>query len=90
MEGDNHKIQTTVVEGESHMSEQRRELSDTCVFAVTAEYVSTSSGSSDHPQQYYTHNPKLTTFEEKDFFLNFLIKTFFFTVTHLSEIISRS
>jgi len=47
--------------GASHMSEQRRELGDACVLAVPAEYAGASSGSGDHPQQYYRHRPKLTT-----------------------------
>jgi len=37
------------------------------VLAVPAEYAGASSGSGDHPQQYYLHRPKLT-FEEKVFF----------------------
>jgi len=49
------------------MSEQRRGLGGACVLAAPAEYAGASSGSSDHPQQYYLHRPKLTTFEEKDF-----------------------
>jgi hypothetical protein len=65
------------------MSEQRRGLGNACVLEVPAEYAGASSGSGDHPQQYYLHRPKLTTFkfEEKDF-------SRVFTVTHLSEIIS--
>jgi len=60
------------------------------VLAVPAEYAGASSGSGDHPQKYYLPRPKLTTLEEKDFFLIFLVvpKKMFFTVTHLSEIIS--
>ena len=54
--------------GASHMSDQRRGLGDGCVLAVPAEYASASSGSDDHPQQYYLHRPKLTTLQEKDFF----------------------
>jgi len=67
------------------MSEQRRRLGDACVLAVPAEHAGASSGSGDHPQQYYLHRPKLTTLEEKDFFI---AKKMSFTVTHLSEIIS--
>jgi len=73
------------------MSEQRRGLGDACVLAVTvpAENAGASSGSGDHPQQHYLHCPKLTTLEEKDFFPVVLLpKKIFFTVTHLSEIIS--
>jgi len=71
------------------MSEQRRGLGNACVLAVPAEYTGASSGSGDHPQQYYLHRPKLTTLEEKDFFrFFFLVQKMFFTVTHLSEIIS--
>jgi len=45
------RIQTTVVqEGISH---ERLE--------VPAEYAGASSGSGDHPQQYYLHHPKLTS-----------------------------
>jgi len=53
------------------------------VLAVPAEYAGASSGSGDHPQQYYLHRPKLTTFEEKDLFPIFLIgaKKIFFTAT---------
>ena len=43
------------------MSEQRRGLGDACVLAVPAEYAGASSGSGDHPQQYYLHRLKLTT-----------------------------
>jgi len=52
------------------MSEQRRGLVDVCVLAVPAEYAGASSGSGDHPHQYYVHLPKLTTLEKKksDFF----------------------
>mgnify|MGYP000474606394 CR=1 FL=1 len=53
------------------MSEQRRGLGDACVLAVPAEYAGPSSGSGDHPQQYYLH--RLTTLEEKDFFPIFFI-----------------
>jgi len=38
------------------------------VLTVPAEYAGASSGSGDHPQQYYLHRPKLTTLEEKDIF----------------------
>ena len=62
--------------GASHMSEQRCRLGDACVLAVPAEYAGASSGSGDHPQQYYLHRPKLTTLEEKDFFLIFFIDFF--------------
>jgi len=71
--------------GASHMSEQRRGLGDACVQAVPAEYASASSGSGDHPQQYYVHHPKQTTLVDKDFFPIFLSKTIHFIVTHLSE-----
>ena len=75
--------------GVSHMSEQRRGLVDACVLAVPTEYAGASSGSGDHPQQYYLHRPKLTTLEEKDFSpIFFIAQQFFFTMTHLSEIIS--
>jgi len=72
------------------MSEQRRGLGDARVLAVPAEYAGASSGSGDHPQQYYLQRPKLTTLEEKDIFLIFFIgvKKIYFTMTHLSEIIS--
>jgi len=56
------------------MSEQRRGLGDACVLLVPAEYAGASSGSGDHPQQYYLHRPKLTTFEEKYFSSDFLIQ----------------
>jgi len=59
------------------MSEQRRGLGDACVLAVPAECASTSSGSGDHPQQYYLQRPKLTTFEVQDFSPIFLIGFFF-------------
>ena len=54
-----------------HMSEQRRGLGDAFVLAVTvpAEYAGASSDSGDQPKQYYLHCLKLTTLEEKDFFL---------------------
>ena len=70
------------------MSEQSRGLSDACVLAVPAQYASPSSGSGDHPQQYFLH--RLTTLEEKDVSPIFFIgaKKIVFTVTHLSEIIS--
>ena len=76
--------------GASHMSEQRRGLGDARVLAVPAEYAGASSGSGDHPQQYYLQRPKLTTLEEKDIFLIFFIgvKKIYFTMTHLSDIIS--
>jgi len=66
------------------MSEQRRGFGDACVLAVPAEYAGASSGSGDHPQQYYLHRPRLTTFEEKDFCPIFLIgaKKIIFTATH--------
>ena len=70
------------------MSEQRRGLGDACVIAAPTEYASASSGSGDHPQQYYLHHPKLTDFEEKDFCPVFFNKKILLTVTHLSEIIS--
>jgi len=40
------------------MSEQRRGLGDACILAVPAEYASASSGSGDHPQQYYLPPPE--------------------------------
>jgi len=70
------------------MSEQRRGLGDACVLAAPTENASASSGGGDHPQHYYCHHPKLTTFEDKDFCPIFFTKKIFFTVTHLSEIIS--
>jgi len=45
---------------------------------VLAEYAGASSGSGDHPQQYYLHRPKLTTLEEKTFCPIFLIEIKFF------------
>jgi len=57
--------------GASHMSEQRRWLFDACVLAVPAEYAGASSGSDDHPQQYYLHRPKLTTLLRKKTFARF-------------------
>ena len=61
------------------MSEQRRGLGDACVLPVPVEYTGASSGSGDHPQQYYLHRPKLTTFEEKDVFpIFFLVKKYFY------------
>jgi len=79
--------------GASHMSEQRRGLGDACVLAVPAEYAGASSGSGDHPQQYFLHRPKLTTLEGKKIAIFFIeqkniYKKIFFTVTHISEIIS--
>jgi len=53
--------------GASHVSEQRLWLGNACMLAVPAEYASASSGSGDHPQQYYLHCQKLTTLEGKDF-----------------------
>jgi len=55
-----------------------RRLGDACVLAVPAEYAQAgaSSGSGDHPRQYYLHRLDLTTFEEKDFPLIFLIKKY--------------
>jgi len=52
------------------MSEQRRGIVYSCVLAVPAKYAGASSGSGDHPQQYYLHRPKLMTSEKKksDFF----------------------
>jgi len=75
------------------MSEQRRGLGDACVLAVPAEYAGASSGSGDHPQQYFLHRPKLTTLEGKKIAIFFIeqkniYKKIFFTVTHISEIIS--
>jgi len=72
------------------MSEQRRWLVNTCVLAVPAEYAGASSDSGDHPQQYFLHCSKLImTFEEKELFRFLLLgPKIFFTVTHLSEIIS--
>jgi len=61
-------LSCTVFWGASHMSEQRRWFVDAFVLAVPAEYAGASSRSGDHPQQYYLHRPKLTTFEEKDLF----------------------
>jgi len=49
--------------------------------------VQVSSGSGDYPQQYYFHRPKLMPLEKKDFF-DFFSQKVFFTVTHLSKIIS--
>jgi len=49
----------------------RHGLDDACVLAVPAEFANTNSGSSDHPQQCDLH--RLTTLEEKDFLLIFLI-----------------
>jgi len=57
--------------GASYMIEQRQGLGDACMLMVPAEYAGARSGSGDHPQQYYLHCPKLTTFEEKDFFSDF-------------------
>ena len=60
------------------MSEQGRCPGDACVLAVPAEYAGAGSGSGDQQQKYYLHRPKLTTLEEKDFFLIFLIAKKYF------------
>jgi len=60
------------------VSEQRRGLGDVCVLAVPVEYAGASPNIGGHPQQYYLHRPKLTTFEEKDVFpIFFLVKKIF-------------
>jgi len=66
------------------MSEQRRGLGDAYVLAVPVEYAGASSGSGDHPQQYYFHRPKLTTLQKKTFPRFFFPKNIF-TVTHLPD-----
>jgi len=53
-----------------------RRLGNACVLAVPAEYAGASSGSGDHPQQYYLRRPDLTIFEEKDFSLIFFIEKY--------------
>jgi len=54
-----------------------------CVLEVPAEYAGASSGSGDHPQQYYFHRPKLTTFEGKDFCPIFLFHKNMIFYVHL-------